>query len=131
MNGVINMSNTKVENLKGLNADNIAGQFIAFVQQKPCFDRMDYGSNSSYQQDYRYYKKYADLNRKIPAWELVNLFSELTDEEIAKRVFSGRLIINEKGNMEYIVGQYFPTEYQQQAYQAYERARQLVIAKNV
>jgi hypothetical protein len=119
------MTNTKMENLKGLTAKEIAEQFQSFVNQKPGFELADYDSMSSYKSDYNYYKKYADKNRKIPQWRLEEVFSSLNEEELAHRVFDNRLYINKNGEMDYITGQYFPTEYQQAAHNTYEKAERI------
>lgn len=124
------MTNTKKENLKGITAEELASQFQNFVNQKPGFSLMDYSTMSSYKSDYNYYKKYADKNRKISEYELTDIFSSLNEEELAHRVFDGRLYINEKGEMDYITGQYFCVEYQQAAYNTYEKARRIFDLKN-
>ena len=90
------MTNTKIENLNGLKAQDLASQFQNFVNQKPGFELANYGSMSGYKSDYNFYKKYADKNRSIPAWELTSIFESLTQEELAHRVFDNRLYINEK-----------------------------------
>jgi hypothetical protein len=124
------MTNTKIENVKGLNAEEIAKQFKQFVNKKPGFSGYDYSDYASYKSDYNFYKKYADKNRKISQYELEDIFSSLTPEELAHRVFDNRLYINEKGEMDYITGQYFPTEYQAQAHSTYEKARWIFDLKN-
>jgi hypothetical protein len=123
------MGNTKIENVKGLNRAELANQWVKFVHQKPGFNLADYGDQASFKQDYRGYKKDADFNRRIPAWEVEGLFNELTDEELAHRVFDNRLMVNENKELEYITGQYYPVEYQWAAKEVYEKARRIVILK--
>jgi hypothetical protein len=117
------MGNTKIENVKGLNRAELAKQWVEFVHQKPGFGS-DWNSS-----DYRHYKKDADFNRRIPAWEIEGLFNELNDEELAHRVFDQRLYVNEDKELEYITGQFFPVEYQWAAKDVYEKARRIVILK--
>jgi hypothetical protein len=124
------MTNTKIENVKGLSAQEIASQFKQFVNKKPGFDLADYDSMSSYKSDYNSYKKDADKNRKIPEWRLEEVFSSLTPEELAHRVFDNRLYINDKGQLDYITGQYFSTEYQWAARNTYEKAERIFKLKN-
>jgi hypothetical protein len=124
------MTNTKIENVKGLKAQEIAKQFKEFVNQKPGFELANYSTMSSYKSDYNYYKKYADKNRKISQYELEDIFESLTPEELAHRVFDNRLYINKNGEIDYITGQYFPTEYQDAAHNTYEKARRIFDLKN-
>lgn len=119
------MSNTKIENVKGLTTEEITHQFMKFVQQKPGFELANYSDMSSYKSDYNYYKKDADFNRSLREWDIMDVFSELSPEELAHRVFDNRLYINENGELNYITGQYFPTEYQNEARNTYEKARRI------
>jgi hypothetical protein len=124
------MTNTKKENLKGLNGYQLATQFKEFVNQKPGFELANYSTMSSYKSDYNRYKKYADKNRSLDFGELASIFNNLNDEDLAHRVFDNRLYVNEKGEMDYITGQYFPTEYQQAAFNTYEKAKRINDLKN-
>lgn len=123
------MSNTKIENLKNVNAEQLAEQFMEFVHQKPGFDTSNYGSSADFQSDYRVYKKDADFNRNLREWEVRNAFEMLTPEELAHRVFDNRLYVNEKGQLDYITGQYFPTEYQGAARHTFEKAKRIAALK--
>jgi hypothetical protein len=117
------MTNTKIENVKGLNRAELAQKWVKFVQQKPGFD----GEGSA--SDYYHYKKDADFNRSIPLYEVEGLFNELSDEELAKNVFNGRLHVNEYKELDYIAGQYWPVEYQGGAKEVYVKAARIVKLK--
>jgi hypothetical protein len=82
-----------------------------FATQRPQLDYCNYGDRKSYQQEVRGITK--DLH---DFRELLNLaVNRVQDLETKLKAYllnsSGRLTINAKGQMEYITGQYFPTEY--------------------
>jgi hypothetical protein len=124
------MGNTKIENVKGLNRAELAMQFRRFVEQKPGFDLSNYGDQASFKQDYRGYKKDADFNRSLPLGAIIETFSDLTDEELAHRVFDQRLYIDENQQIDYIEGQYFCTEYQWAARDTFEKAKRIAQLKS-
>jgi len=82
-----------------------------FANQRPQLDFCNYGDLKSYRQEVREITK--DLH---DFRELLNFaVNRVTDLESKLKEYllknSGRLTLNEKGNLEYITGQYFPTEY--------------------
>ena len=82
-----------------------------FANQRPQLDFHNYGDLKSYRQEVREITK--DLH---DFRELLNFaVNRVTDLESKLKEYllknSGRLTLNEKGNLEYITGQYFPTEY--------------------
>lgn len=113
------MTNTKVETIKGMDRQQLVDKFREFVQQKPGFGS-DYNAS-----DYYYYKKDADFNRSIKDYELVEIFDNLTDEELAFNVFNDRLTINENKEFDYIAGQFWPVEYQGGARDAFTKAKRI------
>jgi hypothetical protein len=82
-----------------------------FVNQRPGLDFCNYGDISSYR------KESAEITRdRNDYFELLSFAFSRVDNLEAKLLAylqsnSGRLSINGKGNLEYITGQYFPTEY--------------------
>ena len=85
-----------------------------FINQRPGFEWANYGSASSYRQDYS-----TSLKDKHDALTLLRwVRGSQMDLDTLKggfRAFSGRLTLEEKGNgvyhLSYCTGQYFPTEY--------------------
>jgi len=82
-----------------------------FANQRPQLEYCNYGDAKSYRQESREITK--DLH---DFRELLNFaVNRVTDIESKLKEYllknSGRLTLNEKGNLEYITGQYFPTEY--------------------
>jgi hypothetical protein len=82
-----------------------------FANQRPQLEFCNYGDAKSYRQESREITK--DLH---DFRELLNFaVNRVTDIESKLKEYllknSGRLTLNEKGNLEYITGQYFPTEY--------------------
>ena len=82
-----------------------------FANQKPQLDYCNYGDPKSYRQEVREITK--DLH---DFRELLNFaVNRVTDIEGTLKAYllknSGRLTLNEKGELNYITGQYFPTEY--------------------
>jgi len=82
-----------------------------FANQRPQLDHCNYGDPKSYRQEMREITK--DLH---DFRELLNFaVNRVTDIEGTLKAYllknSGRLTLNEKGELNYITGQYFPTEY--------------------
>jgi hypothetical protein len=82
-----------------------------FANQRPQLDYCNYGDPKSYRQEMREITK--DLH---DFRELLNFaVNRVTDIEGTLKAYllknSGRLTLNEKGELNYITGQYFPTEY--------------------
>ena len=82
-----------------------------FVNQRPGLDFSNYGDRSAYRSEM------AEITRdRTDYFELLsfafsridNLNEQLTDY---LQKSSGRLTLNDAGNLEYCTGQYFPTEY--------------------
>jgi len=86
-------------------------KLVKFVNQKPNLEFANYGELSSYRKESReitsdrkdFFALLSLAQRRID-----NLDTQLTNY-LSKN--SGRLTINENGNLEYCTGQYFPTEY--------------------
>jgi len=82
-----------------------------FVNQRPGLDYSNYGELSSYRSEM------AEITRdRTDYFELLSLaFSRIDNlNEVVTnylKTSSGRLTMNEAGNLEYCTGQYFPTEY--------------------
>jgi len=82
-----------------------------FVNQRPGLDFCNYGDVSAYRSES------AEITRdRTDYFELLSLaFSRINNlNEVAENYLknsSGRLTLNDKGNLEYCTGQYFPTEY--------------------
>ena len=119
------MSNTKIEHVKNLTGEDLAAAFQKFIAQKPGFESQDYSDSASYQQAYRSYKKDADFNRTLSYIQVESAFEGHSPEELAHKIFNQRLYIKENGDLGYIAGQYFPTEYQDAAKIAYLKAKRL------
>lgn len=86
-----------------------------FVNQRPGLDYSNYGEVSAYRSEM------AEITRdRTDYFELLSLaFSRIDNlnevvTDYLKRS-SGRLTMNEAGNLEYCTGQYFPTEYRPSA----------------
>jgi len=82
-----------------------------FANQKPGLDFMDYGERKAYLSEMREITK--DLHdfrelMSVAVGRVENLDSKITNY---LQNNSGRLTLNESGNLEYCSGQYFPTEY--------------------
>jgi hypothetical protein len=82
-----------------------------FANQRPQLDYCNYGDSKTYRQEMREITK--DLH---DFRELLNFaVNRVTDIEGTLKAYllknSGRLTLNEKGELNYITGQYFPTEY--------------------
>jgi hypothetical protein len=82
-----------------------------FANQRPQLDYCNYGDPKSYRQEMREITK--DLH---DFRELLNFaVNRVNDIESILKAYllknSGRLTLNEKGELNYITGQYFPTEY--------------------
>ena len=81
----------------------------AFVDSRPGLNFCDYGNVSLYRSDYR-----KILQHKHDAYELIRSIGwrqTITAEDILSRATSGRLTITANGDVDYITGQYYPTEY--------------------
>lgn len=82
-----------------------------FANQRPQLDFCNYGDAKSYRQESREITKDLHDFREILNFAV----NRVTDIESKLKEYlvknSGRLTLNEKGNLEYITGQYFPTEY--------------------
>ena len=88
-----------------------------FANQRPQLDFHNYGDLKSYRQEVREITKDLHDFRELLNFA-VNRVKDLESklkEYLVKN--SGRLTLNEKGNLEYITGQYFPTEYRPAASQ--------------
>lgn len=85
----------------------------AFVEQRPGFEFVNYGSMKYYKADYS--KALKDKNSFYEILALAQNF--VTYSELQETLFiylkrnSGRLTLDENNNLQYCVGQYFPTEY--------------------
>jgi hypothetical protein len=91
-----------------------------FVNQRPSLNFADYGDRTLYRRELReitadrtdFYELLALANDRIGEWVngqwVSNLDAVLTDY---LKKSSGRLTLNDKGQLEYCTGQYFPTEY--------------------
>lgn len=84
-----------------------------FVNQRPGFEFANYGSMKNYRADYT-----EALKDKHSFYELLALAQNfVTYSELQETLFiylkrnSGRLTLDENNNLQYCVGQYFPTEY--------------------
>lgn len=97
--------------MKTVNNLTTVEKLVKFVNQRPQLEFCNYGDIKAYRQESREitkdrsdfyellqlaYRRIADLNAEITQY---------------LQKSSGRLTINEKGNLQYITGQYFPTEY--------------------
>lgn len=90
---------------------NTTEKLVTFVNQKPGLDFSNYGEMSSYRSEMRnitndrqdFFELLALAQRRIER------FNEQLHSYLVRS--SGRLTINDKGQLEYCTGQYFPTEY--------------------
>ena len=86
-------------------------KLIQFVNQRPGLEFANYGDIRAYNAESR------EITRdRSDFYELLGLASSRIDDLNGKLTAyllnnSGRLTMNEKGNIEYCTGQYFPTEY--------------------
>lgn len=74
-----------------------------FVNQRPGFDAFNYSTRSQYQKDYR-----PVMLDKAKALKLLHVAAR---DGLDLTKTNGRLLVNAAGGVEYITGQYFPTEY--------------------
>jgi hypothetical protein len=84
----------------------------AFAAQRPGMEPENYGDYSSYRSEARSITK--DLNEARQLLRAVELRDSITVDDIKealRRSYSGRLSLNEKGELDYCTGQYFPTEF--------------------
>lgn len=86
-------------------------KLVKFVNQRPQLEFCNYGDIKSYRQESREITKdrsdfYELLNL---AYRRIDNLNEVLTEQLKNS--SGRLTINQNGNLQYITGQYFPTEY--------------------
>jgi len=86
-------------------------KLVKFVNQRPNLEFCNYGDIKSYRQESREITKdRSDFYELLQlAYRRTNDLNKEISEYLAKS--SGRLTIDEKGNLQYITGQYFPTEY--------------------
>jgi hypothetical protein len=101
--------------VKTINRKALAQSMVEFANSKPHFDLCNYSSQSGYKSDYNKYKKYADKNRAYGYWGFLDLLNSLDDDQIEyafRTAYSGRLSFNNRFELEYCTGQYYPTEYQ-------------------
>lgn len=86
-------------------------KLTAFVNQRPGLEYANYGEPTSYRQEMREITKDLHDFRELAVLafrRIANLNGEL--QKYLSQT-SGRLSINDKGDLEYTTGQYFPTEY--------------------
>jgi len=85
-----------------------------FAQQRPSLNFQDYGSRKYYMQDYREILK--DLHSFRELLQLCKRRIDNLDEKLKKQLeqSSDRLTLKD-GKLQYITGQYFPTEYRNAA----------------
>lgn len=89
-----------------------------FVNQRPGLDYANYGEPKSYR------REMAEITRdRSDFYELLGLASrriDNLDEQLKSHLSksSGRLTLNESGELQYVTGQYFPTEYRPAACRA-------------
>lgn len=95
--------------------ETILAALSAFVSQRSGIDYRNYSERSSFMSDYRLIlrrgKQAREMIRQV-AWRDSITAQNLIDA--SNRAFSGRLQFVERGDkvgVEYITGQYFPTEY--------------------
>jgi hypothetical protein len=86
-------------------------KLVKFVNQRPNLEFCNYGDIKLYRQESR-----EITQDRADFYELLNLAYRRIDnlEEVLLNYLknsSNRLTINESGNLQYITGQYFPTEY--------------------
>ena len=92
--------------------DNALTLLIQFANQRPGLDFADYGDISAYRSESREITKDLHDFRELLSlanWRGIPNLSELVYLELCNK--SGRLCINDAGDLEYTTGQYFPTEY--------------------
>lgn len=86
-------------------------KLIAFVNQRPGLDFANYGDIKAYRSESRsitkdkahFFELLALAQSRIPDFD-AKLTKALTES-------NGRLTMNDKGELQYCAGQYFPTEY--------------------
>lgn len=88
----------------------VARKFKSWIEQKPGLDPYNYSSRSQMNGEYR-----RIAQQKDRALQALDLFWDLPYSEEymheAMRSFSGRLQFDDKGELTYCTGQYWPTEY--------------------
>ena len=100
-----------------MNRNNLINELHRWISKRPGLDYADYGDISSYRAEVRSITK--DLHHARALLRYVELRPSITAEaiiEASKRAFSGRLTITpssdgESFELDYCVGQYWPTEY--------------------
>lgn len=86
-------------------------KLVKFVNQRPGLDFCNYGDISSYRSESREITR--DRSDFFELFTLAASRVDNLDEQLTATLSrsSGRLTLNDSGNLEYITGQYFPTEY--------------------
>lgn len=94
----------------GLNKQDITAALRRFTNSRPGLDFGNYGEVKSYRAECRSVAKdRSDALNLIRAVELSSMPVETLRD--AFRAFSGRLSLMPDGRLEYVTGQYYPTEY--------------------
>jgi hypothetical protein len=90
---------------------NITEKLVKFVSQKPGLDFCNYGDVKSYRSEMNEITKDRhDFNELLSlALRRIENFEEKLTFNLQKS--SGRLTLNENNELDYCIGQYFPTEY--------------------
>lgn len=100
---------------ENLNRAKLAIHLCQFAQQKPGFDMELYYDRKDFRRDYYEYKKFADKNRKLRVEEIHAILHDVPARMVIYYFSQFRFHVkNENMELDYVVGQYFPTEYQQQ-----------------
>ena len=108
---VYNRGKNIMKTLKPVPTISTIDKLIKFVNQRPGLDFQDYGDISAYRSES------AEITRdRADFFELLSLASRRInnlDTVITEylKSNSGRLTMDENGNLQYCTGQYFPTEY--------------------
>ena len=89
-----------------------------FVSQRPGLDFHNYGDVKAWRSESREITR--DMHDYHELLRVCRLYVRNLDEKLYEslKASSGRLRIDEKGRLEYCVGQYFPTEYRPAASRA-------------
>lgn len=85
----------------------------AFIKQRPGFCSYNYSTRAQYEQDARPVRKQKT--------EALRLLACAKARGLDLTTTSGRLTISERGEVDYITGQYFPTEYRRAALRLLEQ----------
>ena len=88
-----------------MNTPELKAALRAFVAQRPGFERGDYNTPSAYRADQK-----RAMRDKADALALINAFPDEAARGFLEKHLDGRLRL-EGGKLEYITGQYYPTEY--------------------